>query len=564
MHTSQFFRVLCWPGMQLMRQLPGALKRLFGLLVSVSSLAVLTLWASGLIDDSEARHQLWWGAALLMLLSIYTHGCLAATAAQAARVLQGAVAHLASGDFASPVRLRVSDELHLVAGALDGMTDHLSQMVSDVRSNSSMVAQAGLVLAGDIEHLSRRTEQQAVSLEQTAASVLEVSSAVEKSAHGAQMVDQMAVDVRQIAETGGGTVTKAVAAMQAIQTGSRKMQDIINVIEALSFQTNLLALNAAVEAARAGEQGRGFAVVAGEVRALAQRSARSALEIKQLISQAVDQVEAGVREINGTRDTFSRIVDGIRQVADSTRLIASGAAEQSLALSQISQAVTHLDEITQENARMAEGAMRASSQLSARAAHLSGAVASFRLRQGSADEALQLVNKAKALYQQHGAQALALITQQGQDFADRDMYVFAFDRQGYYRAFAGRADKVNTAVRDNPGVDGAKLVKEAFEQTEHGGGWVDYQFINPQTGAVDLKTSYVVPVTDDLLLGCGIYKARQMSHHTLTRGLAPHRLRAEQVVRLGEVLNKSVPLSTGARQRRLSPLRLLSPRVRPL
>lgn len=536
MYTSQFFRVLGWPGMQLLRQLPGSVKRRLELLLSVLFLTGLTVWASALLESASARHQLWWGYMLCALAAVYVHGCLWRTAAHATHVLQGAVAHLASGDFSSPVRLRVSDELQVVAAALDGMTDHLSHMVSDVRSNSSMVAQAGLALASDIKHLSGRTERQAVSLEQTAASVLEVTATVEKSARGAQAVDHMAMEVRQIAESGGGTVTKAVVAMQAIQAGSRKMRDIINVIEGLSFQTNLLALNAAVEAARAGEQGRGFAVVAGEVRALAQRSAKAALEIKQLISDSVQQVDEGVRQIDGAKDTFARIVDGIRQVADNTRLIATGATEQSATLAQISQAVTHLDELTQENAQMAEVAMRASSQLSERAERLSQAVASFRLRQGSADEALLLVQKARDLYQQHGLSALEMITRQGQDFADRDMYVFAFDRQGYYRAFAGREDKVNTAVRDNPGVDGVKLVRDAFEQASHGGGWVDYQFVNPTTGAVDLKSSYVVPVSADLLLGCGIYKARQMSRNSLTRGLAAHRLRAEQVAHLGHAL----------------------------
>jgi len=130
------------------------------------------------------------------------------------------------------------------------------------------------------------------------------------------------------------------------------------------------------------------------------------------------------------------------------------------------------------------------------------------LRQGSADEAHDMVRKAVEVYQARGAGALGHVTDPVNGFSDRDMYVFAFDRQGIYRAFAGRSEKVGTAVRDNPGVDGDKLVREAFEQAARGGGWVDYDFANPQTGSVDLKTSYVEPITPDLLFGCGVYKQR--------------------------------------------------------
>ena len=168
----------------------------------------------------------------------------------------------------------------------------------------------------------------------------------------------------------------------------------------------------------------------------------------------------------------------------------------------------HIDELTQQNAQMVDSALHSSSQLSERAAKLAQAVASFRLRQGSADEALALVRKGVELYAAQGQSALATITDPASGLADRDMYVFAFDRQGIYRAFAGKPERVGTAVRDNPGVDGDKLVRDAFEQAARGGGWVDYDFANPQTGAVDLKTSYVEPVRDDLIVGCGVYKSR--------------------------------------------------------
>jgi methyl-accepting chemotaxis protein len=459
----------------------------------------------------------------------------------AVRVLQGAVIQLAAGDFATRVKLRGTDELAVVGQSIDAMTGRLSEMVADIRSNSSMVAQAGLGLAEDTKALSERTESQASSLEQTAASVAEISEAVRKSARGAEEASAMAARVRQIAEQGGSAIQSAVASMQDIQASSQRVQEIVGVIEGIAFQTNILALNAAVEAARAGDQGRGFAVVAAEVRSLAHRSAASAREIKALIGASAGHVDTGAAQISGASQTFAQIVQGIREVADSVHAINTSTAEQSNGLEQIAQAVQHIDEITQRNAQMVESAFHSSSQLSSRAELLGAAVASFRLRQGSADEALALVRRAVEAYQSGGSAALARITDPASGFSDRDMYVFAFDRNGTYQAFAGKPDKVGTAVRDNPGVDGAKLVRDAFEQAGHGGGWVDYDFANPQTGSVDLKTSYVEPVTPDLVLGCGVYKARG----TVTGGarVSPRMkgLRAEQRERL--IGGKSVALA---------------------
>ncbi len=426
----------------------------------------------------------------------------------AVRVLQGSVAQLAAGDFATRIRLRGTDELSVVGSTLDEMTGRISQMVSDIRSNSSMVAQAGLKLADDSRLLSQRTESQASSLEQTAASVHELTSAVDQTARAAQSADALAGQVSRSAEAGGEAIGAAVRSMNDIQASSRKVQEIIGVIESLAFQTNLLALNAAVEAARAGEQGRGFAVVAAEVRTLAQRSAASAKEIKALIGDSVAHVETGAQEIGRSSETFASIAGGVREVAHKLRDISASAVEQSGGLAQISQAVQHIDSLTQQNALMVEQALHSSVQLSQRAERLSQAVGSFRLRQGSADEALALVRRAVVLYRSQGEAALHQITHDAEGWVDRDMYVFAFDRGGIYRAFGGNPQRVGGSVLELPGVDGAKLVSDAFDRAEHGGGWVDYDFANPASGQVDLKTSYVEPVRPDLVIGCGVYKAR--------------------------------------------------------
>ena len=477
-----------------------------------------------LLDDRAQRLQTLWLIQLAVGIgtvfgAAYLTTVFFRTSFGAIGALQRSVNLLAAGDFAFQVRLRGTDELSVVGNSLDKMTGRLSEMVADVRSNSSMVAQAGFSLAADTKALSERTEAQASSLEQTSASVEELSGAVRKSAQGAEAASGMAARVQAIAEQGGSAIQSAVTAMQDIQTSSSRVQEIVGVIEGLSFQTNILALNAAVEAARAGEQGRGFAVVASEVRSLAQRSAESAREIKSLIAASSQHVSTGVAQIGGASHTFAEIVQGIRDVASSVREIKTSTAEQSSGLDQIAQAVRHIDEITQRNAQMVESAFKSSSQLSARADRLSAAVSNFKLRQGSADEALALVRKAVEMYRRAGPAALGQITAAAGGLSDRDMYVFAFDRQGIYRAFAGKTEKIGTSVREVRGVDGDKLVRDAFEQAANGGGWVDYDFANPQTGSVDLKTSYVEPVSPDLVIGCGVYKSRGTSDAPMPRNV---------------------------------------------
>jgi len=498
-------RTLLYPGLLAMRRMPPAVKLpLLGagaVLTPFIPVAMMAWW-----PDACSAPALWSVAAGAGLVQAYLWGAHTYTVLASMRVLRESVAQLAQGDLATRIHLRQTDELYPVGQTMDEVTGVISQMVSDIRSNSTMVAQTGIHMAEDTRGLAGSVQGQGQSLAGVSSRVRDINQAIGSNAASVRAVDEQIDAVRGIAEAGGVSVHSAVSSVQDIQHSSRKMQEIIAVIEGISFQTNILALNAAVEAARAGEQGRGFAVVAGEVRSLAQRSANSAKEIKQLIQASVEHVDVGVRQIHSTQEAFERILMGIRGVAEEVRNIAHSTQAQSQALDEVTTSVAELEDSTRNSAGLVQQASDSSAQLSERARRLSDAVSSFRLRQGSADEALTLVQQAMQVYRAQGSASFTTITQEGRRFADRDMYVFVFDRRGVYKAFAGKPEKVGTNVCDVPGVDGAKLIRDAFERASFGGGWVDYAFANPQTGRTDLKTSYVEAVGEDMVMGCGVYK----------------------------------------------------------
>jgi methyl-accepting chemotaxis protein len=435
----------------------------------------------------------------------------AATQAEVAQALAGfrtAVDAMKRGDLSAQA-VAGAGEFGTISRSLDEMNASLSALVADIRSEATFVSQAGESLASGTGELAQRTERQADSLQQTSVGVQQLSGSVRRNAEDARGVEQLATQVHQMAESGGTRMREAVETMRAIRSGSERVHDIIGVIDGIAFQTNILALNAAVEAARAGDHGRGFAVVAAEVRTLALRSSSAAREIKSLITASSEQVESGASRIDEVGSLLGEVVGGIGRVAQSVRAITSAAEEQSRGLIEVGTAIHGLDEITHQNARMVEQTSTASTGLGDRAQRLARSVGGFRLRQGTADEAHALALRASALFARRGAACLAEITAAAGGFADRDMYVFAWDRELVYHAFAGKAHNVGKRAREILGTDTEKLARDVWAAAAAGGGWVDYDFLNPATGQVAPKTSYVVPAGDGLVLGCGVYKTVQ-------------------------------------------------------
>ncbi|KQW94157.1 chemotaxis protein [Massilia sp. Root418] len=298
------------------------------------------------------------------------------------RPLQGAVAvaqKVAGGELTSQVTVEGRDETSELLQALKDMNDSLVRTVTDVRTSTETITVASQEIASGNADLSSRTESQASSLEETASSMEELTSTVKQNADNARQANQLAVSASSVAVKGGSVVSQVVETMGSIKASSSKIVDIIGVIDGIAFQTNILALNAAVEAARAGEQGRGFAVVASEVRNLAQRSAGAAKEIKELIGDSVDKVDAGSRLVDEAGQTMELIVTSIKQVADIMGEITAATQEQSNGIEEVNQAITQMDEMTQQNAALVEEAAAAAESMQEQAQNLAHAVSIFKL-----------------------------------------------------------------------------------------------------------------------------------------------------------------------------------------
>ena len=304
---------------------------------------------------------------------------------------------VAAGDLTSQIVVDSTDETGKLLEALKTMNVNLLGIVSQVRQSSDSIATGSSQIATGNQDLSQRTEEQASNLQQTAASMEQLTSTVKNNADTARAANQLANSARDVAAQGGEVVGQVVETMDQITAASKKIADIIGVIDGIAFQTNILALNAAVEAARAGEQGRGFAVVAGEVRTLAQRSAQAAKEIKSLIGDSVEKVETGSRLVGEAGRTMTDIVSQVRRVNDMLGEITAATSEQTTGIGQISDAVTQLDQVTQQNAALVEESAAAAESLKQQANRLVDAVAVFNTGHASTSRAIETARSSSAV-----------------------------------------------------------------------------------------------------------------------------------------------------------------------
>jgi len=314
-------------------------------------------------------------------------GLVILTTVNGMREAVGVVSRVAEGDYTQPIVPQGSDELAHMMRALQAMQAKLSGVLSSVKDSAITVATGARQINAGTSDLSARTEQQAANLEETASSMEQMTATVKQNADDAKLANKLAQAARDQAEHGGSIVEQTVAAMAAIDVSSKKIADIISVIDEIAFQTNLLALNAAVEAARAGDQGRGFAVVASEVRSLAQRSASAAKEIKDLIHDSVGKVAEGSRLVSESGRHLNEIVASVKKVSDVVGEISNASQEQAASAEEISRAVLQMDESTQQNAAMVEEASAAAGSMNDQAARLTELTAFFHLAESASDAA---------------------------------------------------------------------------------------------------------------------------------------------------------------------------------
>jgi methyl-accepting chemotaxis protein len=319
------------------------------------------------------------GGAIAVVLSIALAIILGRSIVNPLRQVLRATEDLRAGDGDLTYQLPMMDaEFGDIARSLNGFIDKLHHIISNTKSLSASMSSGALQIARGNDDLNQRTQEQAAALEETASSMEEMTTTVKQNADNARQANQLSSHARSHAEKGGQVVQRAVGAMQEINASSRRIADIIGVIDEIAFQTNLLALNAAVEAARAGEQGRGFAVVATEVRSLAQRSASAAKEIKDLIKDSVDKVRAGSELVDESGRTLTDIMEAVKRVSDIVAEIAAASEEQAQGIDQVSNAVSQMDSMTQQNAALVEEASAASKALEQQGQGLVAQVGQFR------------------------------------------------------------------------------------------------------------------------------------------------------------------------------------------
>lgn len=450
-------------------------------------------------------------AVLLVVLSFFAAGTewLVRAIRQPLQAASALAQCIAQGDLRSKVPVQKDDEFGELLHSLQTMQQSLSAVVSDVRNAAVLVTHVGGQLVGDALQLSQQTQTQAASLERTTQHVGKVSRAVTRNSEGSTEVSLMTQSLEKEAQEASTLMEHSMANMPPLLDTANRMKEIISTIDGIAFQTNLLALNAAVEAARAGESGKGFAVVASEVRQLAKRSQIASAEIRTMITETDTRVQRVVADTGEVNRLMTSLVTGINEVAGSVSSIAEQSANQSVSLEEVVQSVGDLDRTTIANSQLVDHTSHKATRLTQRSNQLIEAVSYLKLREGTADEAMALAQRALAHVDAVGAaQAFQDFHDPQGGFIDRDLYIFVFDREGTYSALGANRALVGGNVADLPGVDAEQVISHAWARVEEdGGGWIEYNTLNPATGDVRAKSSFVIPLGDALVLGCGAYRS---------------------------------------------------------
>jgi methyl-accepting chemotaxis protein len=422
--------------------------------------------------------------------------------------VQAIAQRLAQGDLGEPLASHGSP----VQALLAEVGERMFRVAVDVRVGTTAIASTAGFVASDNTALSQRTESQASALQQTAASMEQLASTVRQNADHARQAHGLVDSAADSARRGGQVVGEVVQTMGSIRESSRRIVDITGVIDSIAFQTNILALNAAVEAARAGEQGRGFAVVAGEVRALAQRSATAAREIKRLIDESAARVEAGHRLAEQAGGAMNGMVEGVQRVARIMGEIVQASQEQSTGLEEIHRAIAQIDDTTQRNGALVEAAALTAGSLQAQAQRLASAVGDWHLGArefGNAEQARALAEAGAEFVRQHGVERgkQAINDPQGA-FVDRDLYLGMCGADGTIVANGGNPRLIGMDGNLVKDVQGRYFVKDIMRVGEGAGtGWVDYQWVHPLTRETMTKSAYVQAVgVQGMVISCGFYK----------------------------------------------------------
>jgi methyl-accepting chemotaxis protein len=450
------------------------------------------------------------GLVVALILAAIQYALIRSAVSKPLAMATKAASQLAAGELTTHIDTARQDDIGLLLKAINSISQGLANVIWNIRNGTEALTKATSDIAAGNHDLALRTEQQAAALEKTASSMEEMTSTVKGNADNANQAVQLARTASEVAIKGGSVVGNVVHTMDSINSSSKKIVDIISVIDGIAFQTNILALNAAVEAARAGEQGRGFAVVAAEVRNLAQRSSTAAKEIKTLIDLSVQNVQNGSQQVAQAGSTMQEVVNSIQRVNDVIGEITTASHEQSTGIEQVNQAMAQMDQGTQQNATLVKQAASAAESLKVQTAELNNVVGIFKIKtaqHGSKEEAVEMVKRAIASLEENGREkTFAEICNKLGQFCDRDLYVVVYSMGGKNLAHGANAANVGKEMIDAKDGAGNLFIRERIAIIQNkGSGWQDYVFLNPISKQMEEKSMYLDRY-DDLIIGCGVYK----------------------------------------------------------